>query len=226
MKDIKERFFSYLDGDMEVPDKQFFNHEIWRDKFLEVIRENDLLELEGRQKIRRISVKRKHLVIAAGILIIWGISVVFFNNPSKSQNDRIFASYYQSYKDDNSSMYRAATITDNFIDALDFYNKGDYQLAVIQFQRVIRKNTTDLDSHFFIGLSFIELHNYADAIDNFSIIINQKNDSFFITRTDWYLALCYLKTNQTRRAIALFNKIAGTVNNYQPLAIEILNKVK
>ena len=225
MKDIKERLFSYLNGDMEVPDKQFFDHEIWRDKFLELIKENNLLDIQSQKKIRRISVKRKHLVIAAGILIIWGISVVFFNNPSKSQNDRIFASYYQPYKNDYNSGYRAAETTNNFNDAVQLYDNGKYQDAVNQLQGVIKNNTIDLDVHFFIGLSFIELKDYKKAIENFSYVITKSNYALS-EHTKWYLALCYLKTDQTRKGVSLLKEIANTDNYYKQLAKEVLKKIK
>ena len=223
MKDIKERFFSYLNGEMDVPDKQFFNHEIWRDKFLEVIRENDLLELEGRQKIRRISVKRKHLVIAAGIFMIWGISVVFFNNPSKSQNDRIFANYYRTYKMDNKLVYRVPSNNDYGI-AYDQYREGNYREAINEFEGIIRHDTTRITACFLLGISFIEVQNYSEAIKNLAYVIDQ--NSGIIQQAEWYLALCYIKTRKTAQANLMLNRIIDENNCYKQLASEILKKIK
>ena len=217
----KEKYLSYAKGDMDADEQKAFEHELFRNKFVDDM--EIILGLGPQKKVRRISIKRKHL-LALGVLAMIGMfCIVFFYKP-KTLNENIFASYYHPYKNDNSSMYRVTAVTDNFTDAMDLYNKGNYQTAVIQFQRVIQNNTTDLDSHFFIGMSFIELHNYENAIDNLSTVVKQ-NDIFFINHAKWYLALCYLETKQTSCAISLLNQIANDVNDYQQMAKEILKKI-
>jgi tetratricopeptide (TPR) repeat protein len=221
---MKERILSYLQGDMDADERKLFEHELMRDKLLEEIQDRNVLDLPTQKKVRRISIKRKHLMAVGLVLMMVGIWVVF-KGPSKSSNEKIFASYYHPYKSENNSLYRAAATTNNFIDAVNLYDSGNYQTAVAKFQTVIKNNTTDLDSRFFMGLSFIELKNYGKAIDNLSNVINQ-NDIFFVTHAEWYLALCYLKINQTGKAISLLNKIACNENEYQAMALEILKKLK
>jgi lipopolysaccharide biosynthesis regulator YciM len=155
--------------------------------------------------------------------MIWGISVVFFNNPSKSQNDRIFANYYRTYKMDNKLVYRVPSNNDYGI-AYDQYREGNYREAINEFEGIIRHDTTRITACFLLGISFIEVQNYSEAIKNLAYVIDQ--NSGIIQQAEWYLALCYIKTRKTAQANLMLNRIIDENNCYKQLASEILKKIK
>jgi tetratricopeptide (TPR) repeat protein len=226
MKEIKERFFSYINGDMDARDKQFFDHELKRDKIIDLIKENDLLGLKAQKKVRRLSITRRHFVVAAGILILILMALevsVFFKDTSQSSNEKIFASYYSPYK---AKVFLRSEKTDEInklIDAITLYNKSNYKKTISELNELAAYNNIKMDVCFFSGLTFIELHDYVKAIKSLTVVIKQ-NDVFYAVYAEWYLALCYLKTNQNDHANTLLVKIANGNSIYKPVAMSILHR--
>jgi len=87
---------------------------------------------------------------------------------------------------------------------MQFYELQDYSTALEMFN----KTPENIMGRLYSGLSHIELGEFSKAIIDFKFVIKQ-NDNLFIDQAEWYLALCYLKTNQTKEAVNYLEKIAG-----------------
>ena len=165
-------------------------------------------------------------IAAAVVTLLIVISALLFNF-SKPSHEKIFASYYQPYKINNIISRTANSgIIDKRIDvAAKFYDKNDYLAAIAQCEQIIKTDAKNTTAHFFTGISFLELHNYQKAIDNLSFVTCQ-NDIFYTRQAEWYLALCYLETNQIKRATSLLNNIAHKHSYYKQKATDLLKTIK
>jgi tetratricopeptide (TPR) repeat protein len=111
------------------------------------------------------------------------------------------------------------------INAVQLYDKGNYNDAIAQFGNIIKGDPSNTAAHFFSAISFIELRNYEKAIDNLSYVIS-RNDVAYSNHARWYLALCYLETNRTNLAVAALDIVASSNNNdYKTKALYLLKKI-
>jgi tetratricopeptide (TPR) repeat protein len=165
------------------------------------------------------------MLAAASITLFITVSLFFYMNYSKPLNDKVFNRFYERYE--ASLLTRSAVPSDvnDLIKAIQLYDKGDYTDAIAQFELIIKKDATNTAAHFFIGVSFIETKNFSKAIENLSFVIAQ-NDTAFIEHAEWYLALCYIKTNQINCATVILNKIANGKTYYKLPANDVLKSLK
>jgi tetratricopeptide (TPR) repeat protein len=207
---------------MGYEEKRSFEHELMRNELMNQIQKHDVLELKEQKKVRRISIKWKHIVVAAVIIYIVGASLVIFQY--RPLTDKIFANYYHKYKTDNIIASRLTFENSKLTNAAKVYNEGNYQAAIIQLQEIIKTDTTNINAYFLLGISFMEVQNYPDAITSLSYVIDQNSD--IMEQTEWYLALCYLKTKRIYRAASILNKIANSDSYYKSMAVKILKKIE
>lgn len=217
---MKERILNYLKGALDQEEKRRFEHEMMRNEFLNQLEKLDFEEIP--KKSRRFVIRRKHL-LAAVIVIIAVISIVFYKKSSGISKDEIFASYYRAYKSDYSTSFFRVFPKNNLNNAYSLYDKGNYPEAISLLKTVIRCDTTNTNAYFLLGVSFIETQNYKEAIKSLSYVIGR--DNYIADQTEWYLALCYLKTGQIKEATSLLNNLANRYY-YQSKAVDILRRIK
>ncbi len=75
------------------------------------------------------------------------------------------------------------------------------------------------------GVSNMELSQYKMASGSFKKVLDH-NDNLFIEDAQWYLGFCYLKTENTNKAIDQFTKIAISTSSRKEKARKILKKIK
>lgn len=169
--------------------------------------------------------RNKKLQIAASIAMLLIVSTVFYKIHFSVSPDSLFNNFYQPYE--ASLITRSSNPTDvsDLIRGIQFYDKGNYANAISKLEVVLLKEKNNTAAHFFIGVSYIETKDFKKAIENLKYVINQ-NDTAFIEHAQWYLALCYIKTNQNKLATPILSKIVQSKNLYKPMASEILKKLK
>jgi len=259
MKEL-EKIIQYLDGDMNVEEKQLFELELKSNPMLaqqlrltqqvdQLLADNELFTFienlqtakeqfkneeiralnedykETNSKFKQNFFLSRKLLTAAAVILLVVISSVVYNIISVPTNDRLFKQYYQKYEAD--IITRSSVITDvnALIAAIQQYDKGNYPVAIVKFEEILKSDKDNTAAHFFVGVSYIETNNYEKAIKNLSFVITQ-NDTAFIEHAEWYLALCYVKTKQTNKANALLSKIAGRQTFYKLMAMDVLKKLK
>jgi len=79
--------------------------------------------------------------------------------------------------------------------------------------------------HFYSGIALQETGKYQNAIKEFETVTIDK-DNLFTEQADWYIGLCYLQTNENRKAYKQFKRIAKKEGFYQQKAKAILRKIK
>jgi len=226
MKEMNEneRFLEserYL-ANMNAQEKKLYVHIAVRDRVMaDFIRQDS----ETHPKVRRVSIKRKHLLIT-GFVSVLCFYVFFVTHvfSAKDQKDKIFANYYETYLIDNKAMPRMFFIKNEYDKAFQLYKQGNYREAIKQLEGLFKSDTTRITACFLLGMSYIELQNYSEAIKHLAYVADQNDPTG--KQAEWYLSLCYLKMGKTEEATKLFTKISSDNGLYKPLAQAILNKMK
>lgn len=167
------------------------------------------------------TLKRRFLSVAA-VLLIFAISSIFYLNFAGPKNERIYNQFYQKYE--SSLITRSGTNeTNDLIIAIQLYDKGKYKDAIARFTNLLQKDNSNTTAHFFMGLSYMETKTYDKAIKSFNTIMAEK-DTAFIEHAEWYMALCYVRTNQKKQASDLLKQIAASNSYYKIKAVDLLKK--
>jgi tetratricopeptide (TPR) repeat protein len=248
MKTIDFSYFieRYIAGEMNEAEQNWFIKELegniglreevaLRKKTDMILKNHDIIQL--RNKLSEIEKEREHRVpskttskrlpigIAAAItgLIILG-SIAFFGRRHLS-NDEIISQYYKSY--DGISVSRSSQTDSNtdYSTGIDYYNIHDYKNAAMYFNKVLNSDPENMESTMFYGTSSFEVKNYPEAKRSFSKVINN-NNNLFIEDAEWYLALCYLKTNEMKKAVDELTVIKNSRSIYSSNAGKILRRMK
>lgn len=161
---------------------------------------------------------------AASVIFLIGISTVLYLMLRPALNNRLYAQYFQPY--DGSYIVRSEGIQTNikYSQATDLYNAANYEKSWNMFNDICAKDSSDISVFFFKGISAMEINNYNDAIVSFKFIIKD-NSTLFAEHAKWYLALCYLKDDDTTNALKLFKDIASGNSYYKVNAKKILEKL-
>jgi tetratricopeptide (TPR) repeat protein len=165
--------------------------------------------------------RRKFLIAASISLFIVISSLLYFTN--STSNEKLYSQFY--YKYDACIVTRGNNNTDALIVAIQLYDKKQYKEAIVKFNDIIKIDNHNSVAYFFIGVSYMEIHSFEKAIQSLNIVINQK-DTAFLEHAEWYLALCYLKTNKTSLAKSLIKQIAASDSYYHSKANNLSRKLK
>lgn len=246
MKTIDFSYFieRFISGDMDETEKQWFlkemdgNPELRREVDLrnrteKVLRNPDIMklrkkltEIEGKNAARYTSVRNGSFKYAAAVAIfVIAGGIAIYSTRNHPGNDQIIERYYGGYE--ASVNTRSGNNSDNpdFNLALEYYNVHDYKNAAIFFSKVVNEEPGNIHSTFLNGVSNFEINNFPEAKSSFSKVIND-NNNLFIDHAEWYLALCYIKTNEQALAERQLEKIAGSESIYRKSARKVLRRLK
>jgi tetratricopeptide (TPR) repeat protein len=248
MKTIDFSYFieRYIAGEMNEAELNWFLRELdgntglreevnLRKKTDLVLKNHDMIQLRNklseieRNRERHVPVKttgkRAFIGIAAAVagLIILGSLTILSNRPLA--NDEIIAQYYKPYDGVVVSRSSQTGAGDDYSTGLDYYNIHDYKNAALYFSKVLKSNPGNMESTMFYGTSSFEVKNYPAAKESFSKVIDD-NNNLFIEDAEWYLALCYLQTNDRNKATDELSIIKNSRSIYSKGAGKILKRLK
>jgi TolA-binding protein len=163
----------------------------------------------------------KYAAVIAGIVLIGSITIFSGKNLS---NDEIVNRYFKVYEAPAAQRSGQPLTSDDFSQALELYNTHDYQKAAILFSKVVERNPRDMQSELLSGVSNFEGKKYPEAKQSFVNVIND-NDNLFIETAKWYLALCYVQTDEKKKALQLFEMIKKEDGIYSNDAKKIIRKL-
>lgn len=115
------------------------------------------------------------------------------------------------------------------------YQKGNYSYNErLELDKVpnTRGASNDINSkqnilqlgHYYKGLAYIETNDYKKSIENLRWVIDSAQSPQLKIKAEWYLALIYLKENNTKKALTLlFSLLKNSVHvQYHKQATELL----
>jgi tetratricopeptide (TPR) repeat protein len=249
MKTIDFSYFieRYNAGEMSDTEIQWFHKELQgNDKLREEVnlrkRTDEIMKRQNvmalRNKLSAIENKRREVTepvtnskktafirsaaVIAGIVLIGSIALYSGKNLN---SEKIMKRYYKAYEPPTSQRSALAGTDAEFTLALEFYNTHDYQNAAILFSRMLEKKPNDMQTALLKGVSNFEEKKYPEAKQSFGKVIDDKNN-LYIDQAQWYLALCYLNTNETDKAKQLFRIIGNESGIYKKDAKKIIRGLK
>lgn len=245
MKKIDFPYFieRYNSGEMSESEKQWFLKEIEGNEGLrsevEMRRQTDailknqnvmslrskLADIEAKRSATVIAKRRPYLNYAAAVggLLIVG-SLIFLPGGNVS-TEKIMQEYYKPYDPPTTQRAAVAGTDGDFTMALEFYKTKDYERAAALFSKVLESRPGDMQVELLNGVSKFEEKKYPEAKQSFGKVIDDKNN-LYIDQAQWYLALCYLNTNETEKAKQLLTAIEKEDGIYKKEARKIIRGLK
>jgi tetratricopeptide (TPR) repeat protein len=249
MKTIDFSYFieRYNAGEMSDTEKQWFLRELEGNENLrnevnlrkrtdEILKKQDIMTLRSKLaaiekqrnevkspvKDSKKSVYVKYAAVIAGLVIIGSLIILPAKNLS---SDEIVKQYYKAYEPPTGQRSALSVADADFTLALEFYNTHDYDKAAVLFTKVLENKPNDMQTVLLIGVSNFEEKRYPEAKQSFGKVIDDK-DNLYVDQARWYLALCYLNTDETEKAKQLFEIIGKENGFYQKDAKKIIRELK
>ncbi|MBI9038216.1 MAG: tetratricopeptide repeat protein [Bacteroidales bacterium] len=199
-------------------DKQIFDLKNNLEKIHNEAKNAQNSETNQEPVVRELFIKKIQLAAAVIIIMIIASSVFYFMNNRTMSNETLYGIYYEPAK--TMLVVRSGNNDEvNLMQALQKYNHNDYDGAI----EVFEKDNSKM-AKFFLALSYMETNRVLDAVNLLKAII-EENDNLFVDQAEWYLGLCYLKLNETEKAIIQFSKISQSNSIYKIKSEEILKNI-
>ena len=248
MKTIDFSYFieRYNAGEMNTEEKKWFEKELegneklrreveLRKKTEAILKDSDIMALRNKLNsiekkrveqppVRRSSAVSRNIkyVAAAGVFVVFGaIALLRSDNVSNSE---IFEKFYRSYEVTAPSRSAASGINQDFLLGVEYYKVHDYKSAALYFSKVVEQDSKNMESTLLYGVSNFEISNYPEAEESFVKVIDD-NDNLFIEEARWYLALCYIRSDENDRAVKQLTEIKNSRSIYRKEAAKILRKI-
>jgi len=248
MKTIDFSYFieRYIANEMNEDEKSWFEKEIegnsalrdeveLRRKTETALKNQDVIKLRAKlaaiEKSRERTIpvkspgKRVTMGIAATITIMVVVGSAILSQPRHLSNDQIFKQYYKSYDELSSSRSSEAGVNKDYDKGMKYYTVHDYSNAALYFSKVLTNDPGNMTSEMYYGTSNFEINNYPEAKSSFSKVIDN-NNNLFIEDARWYLALCYIRTNEIKKAVSQLSDIKNSRSIYSKDAGKILKWLK
>lgn len=171
--------------------------------------------------VKVIPINRTYWAIGAAASIVVLVSFFFlFRSTPLTPSEELFQTYFKPYTNITSPSTRGQTVVTPTTVAFQKYDAQEFDEAIELFEAIDQK---DAALHLYLGNAYLATGNATSAVDNFKACM-QKSDTF-TKQAEWYLALSYLKNNETDKCISLLNKISDT-SSYAPMARRILKELE
>lgn len=214
--DEQKLFDQWMKEDEDFSDQVKFEKSVQ-----EALKRNERAELKSFLKGIDIPQEKKNfrrIAIAAsfvGIVLISTFSVYYFSEKSSSN---IYSEYFQPYPNEVAPIVRGQNINTPITDALEAYEKEDYNLSAKLFE-----NISEDYALLYGGISNLEIGQSQKAIDQLKSLSLQNSN--YQDAAEWYLALAYLKNKDKQKAIEMLEIIANKGNQFSKQAEKILEKL-
>lgn len=162
-------------------------------------------EIESQAKIKN-SVPRRSYVMwlaAASIVLLFGLSY-FFTLDKKASTDELFVSYFEPYRNVVQPLERGSDQQDEKSLAFMAYEKGDYDQAISLFSNLY-STTKEPYYLFYKANALLKQEKANEAIP--LLLQHLKTNDTLSEKTNWYLALAYLKLNDKKNARITLEKV-------------------
>jgi tetratricopeptide (TPR) repeat protein len=170
----------------------------------------------------KMPVYMKYVAVMAGVLLIGSFTMFPKKNLS---SDEIMNRYYKVYEPPTAQRSGQSETNSDFTKALEFYNIHDYREAAILFNKVVENNPRDMQSELLSGVANFGNKKYVEAKQSYVKVIND-NNNLFIETAKWYLALCYVQTNEKEKAVQQLETIKKEDGIYSNDAKKIIRRYK
>ncbi|MDP2335843.1 MAG: hypothetical protein Q8N05_05250, partial [Bacteroidota bacterium] len=160
--------------------------------------------------------------VAASLILLMGITGLLSRQSSEAE---LYQDFHTTYQTSGISRSVSMTTDQTLSIAMQKFDNQEYETALNLLNDVISRNKNNMVGHFYAGAALQETGRYQNAIREYETVIVDK-DNLFTQQAEWYIGLCYLQTNENKKAYQQFKKIAKNEGFYQQKAQAILRKMK
>jgi hypothetical protein len=214
-KNFHEEIKLHKEVNEAIKDDELF---LFREKLSKVVNDNIkktlILTASSRKFIK--------FPVAASIifLIVFSLwQILSFDSPKE-----LYSNYYEPYQPDISTR-SVNTSNDKIQLSSILYQDGDYNKSFDILRSYLEKNPENQIASFYYSLNAIELNKYDVAISGLKKIEKDAATPIAL-HARWYLAMTYLKTNNTAEARFYLLRLVEDENYYTEKARKILKKLK
>ena len=183
--------------------------------------EQSLASIPANHRRKRIRNMALATAIVASVILIISVVVI----PGSNDQDRLFDRYYEPIE---ASDYRQRgqlnEIYDDVAEGINHYMEGNFNQSIRLFNELISDPTIRPEVEFFTGLSYLGLGQFQRAKNILEIIID--GNSRYLPEAMWYLCLCYLKTGEVEKSVALLGQLKSYDGMYKEDAQSLLKKLR
>ena len=134
------------------------------------------------------------IAVAASVTILIAVGLWFINLPDKSE--KLFAAYVTV--DPGLPVPMSSTNNYTFYDAMVDYKSGKYELAIGKWNTLLQQNPENDTLNYFVGTALFNAKKYEQAILYFEQVSDLEQSTFY-GKSEWYMALSFLKLKQFNR---------------------------
>ena len=161
-------------------------------------------------------------LVAASIIILLALPSFWYFGSSNLDNDALFATNFKPFENVVHPIVRGEDSDDLKSKAFISYEAKDYEEALNYFNDILKESDNATIS-FYKANVLLQLNKNDEAIE----ILEQNNElpQKLKSQQQWYLALAYIKTNNTKKAIARLNTIIENGTYKKKAAEQLLEQL-
>lgn len=171
-----------------------------------------------RKRIRNIAVAT---VLAASVSLVITVGIITGSN----DQDRLFDQYFEPIE---ASDYRQRGQLNELYkvvaEGINHYMEGNYDQTISLFDERISDPAIRPEVNLFTGLSYMGLGQFQHATTILEMSID--GNSRYLPESMWYLCLCYLKTGEFEKSVALLGQLKSYDGMYKEDAQSLLKKLR
>jgi tetratricopeptide (TPR) repeat protein len=113
----------------------------------------------------------------------------------------------------------------NLNSALHNIDIGNYHDAIAQLKSTPLAERDGYSVNFYSGVVYQELGEYSSAINSFTEVVRH-GDNLLVEQSEWYIGLCYLRTDEREKALAQFRTIVSRKGFYGEQSRKLLKQLE
>ena len=178
--------------------------------------------------IRSLYSKKSTLVRLAAValvLVTLGTPLGFYIFSQRHTPDKLFSQNFTPYQDlitEKSTTWDDDTIHQLMHIGFEFYQKSNYDSAVVVFKILYEKDPTSDTIAFYLANSVLATKQPPAAAIEILTSLTAK-ETAFNEQSRWYLAMAFLKNNEPERARQQLNLLRNISDSYKEKAATVLH---
>ena len=186
-------------------------------------------EYFAKKTLRRIPLwQNRSWLVAASISLLAIVGAwLYLSGPSHPQHQELYASHYEPYSipDGFQGLRDDSGISaDPLAQAVGLYEKKAYEPALQSFRQLPDSSLNTPLVQICMGICYLQTGEVSQAQKHFEQLL-QKEDHFFKSPAQWYLALSHLKEGNKTEVKQILEPMSNDAGKYGKLARNLLDKM-
>lgn len=199
----------------------FYRNEI-KQEFAQWEQEANTKQVSNKAKVYRLNPKWRAYAAAASIAFIL-ISLFLWLNIKPKTPDNLYAAYYHKYPNYVADITRGDNSQDEQLKlAFIAYEQNNYSQAIRYFERLKTQENAPSTVKLYLGLSYLSVERYKEGVGELESFLAQPNQDFS-EAAKWYLALAYLKIDESEKSRSLLKELYQNQGDYAKKSKTLLN---